>query len=528
MPEQQIDASAWRATCVGAAAAVLAIAVVLAPSGVVGTSGAALSALAYAVLALAIGVLVARSVLLASVRAGARATATRQRTLAVLGAGALLTYAALIIGALGIEAGGAAACPTWPLCAPQNDAAALALAHRGVAFGGSLLALVAVVLVLRGRAEPLLRRVAWWVLALVLASNAVGALVALAGLGGALPVVATRVLHFATGGGAWAALITLAALLWRLPATARVAAASPAAGASDTVLLSGKPSLLKDYVSLTKPGVITLLIFTTITSMYITPAGSPALGLVLWTAVGGWLMAAGSHAFNCYFDRDLDVNMGRTARRPIPSGRIPAWHALVLGGTLATLAFGILAIYVNLLTAALAFAGLLYYVVIYTLWLKRTSQSNIVIGGGAGAFPPLVGWAAVTGSVAPAALLLWLIVFYWTPPHFWALALIRQKDYARAGVPMLPVVTDDPHTMRQIVLYTVMLLMVSILPFAVGMLGAPYLVAALVLGGLLLHLALTLQRTGTIPDSWALYKYSLLYLFLLFAAMVGDRALMAG
>jgi protoheme IX farnesyltransferase len=178
------------------------------------------------------------------------------------------------------------------------------------------------------------------------------------------------------------------------------------------------------------------------------------LSLVLWTTLGGWLMASGSHSINCYLDKDIDVNMGRTGRRPIPSGRIPAWHALALGIALGVVAFVILASFVNLLAAMLALAGFLYYVFIYTIWLKRTSKHNIVIGGGAGAFPPLVGWAAVAGSLAPEALLLWLIVFFWTPPHFWALALIRQKDYARAGVPMLPVVEGDQETRRQIVIYT--------------------------------------------------------------------------
>ncbi len=213
------------------------------------------------------------------------------------------------------------------------------------------------------------------------------------------------------------------------------------------------PSRFKDYLSLTKPGVISLLIFTTFAAMFITPAGVPAFWTVFWTLIGGWLMPAGAHALNCYFDRDIDFKMGRTGRRPLPSQRIPAWHALALGITLAVIAFVVLAAFVNLLTAAMALFGFFYYVVIYTLILKRATPSNIVIGGGAGAVPPLVGWAAATGQLSLGAILLFVLIYLWTPPHFWALALIRQKDYANAGVPMLPVVAGDDETKRQIVRY---------------------------------------------------------------------------
>ncbi|HMO56114.1 MAG TPA: heme o synthase, partial [Roseiflexaceae bacterium] len=348
------------------------------------------------------------------------------------------------------------------------------------------------------------------------------ALIALAQIGAALPTEAARLLHLAVGAAAWGTLVVQATLLQRLPYTGTTPPAD-ARGASDRLLLSGRPSLLKDYISLTKPGVISLLIFTTITSMYITPAGVPELSLVFWTTLGGWLMAAGSHALNCYFDKDIDINMGRTSRRPIPSGRIPAWHAAVLGSVLGVIAFAILVLFVNWAAALLALAGLLYYVVIYTIILKRTSINNIVIGGGAGAFPPLVGWAAVTGTVSPAALILWVIIFYWTPPHFWALALIRQKDYARAGVPMLPVVMGDSETKRQIVLYSIMMLALTILPLPFGLLGVPYLLAALALGAIFLYYAVRLMRATEVSAAWGLYKYSLLYLALLFAAMVIDR-----
>jgi protoheme IX farnesyltransferase len=277
---------------------------------------------------------------------------------------------------------------------------------------------------------------------------------------------------------------------------------------------------------LTKPGVISLLILTTLAAMFITPAGAPSLELIFWTMLGGWMMPAGAHALNCYFDRDIDLKMGRTGRRPLPSNRIPAWHALVLGVSLAVVAFAILAVFVNLVTALLALAGFFYYVVIYTLWLKRNSPSNIVIGGGAGAIPPLVGWAAVTGNLTLAPLLLFAIIFYWTPPHFWALALIRQKDYANAGVPMLPVVAGDDETKRQIVLYTLQMVVLSLLLTPLQMMGVPYLVMAVALGAIFTYYAVQLWRKGTTGSAWGLYKFSLLYLALLFVAMVLDRTVL--
>ncbi len=215
--------------------------------------------------------------------------------------------------------------------------------------------------------------------------------------------------------------------------------------------------------------------------------------------------------------------MGRTGRRPLPSNRIPAWHALVLGLTLAAVSFTLFVVFVNVAAALLAFAGFIYYVVIYTLWLKRSTMSNIVIGGAAGAFPPLIGWAAVTGGLTLPSLFLFLIIFYWTPPHFWALALIRQKDYANAGVPMLPVVAGDDETKRQIVLYSVQMIALTLLLTPFGMLGLPYLLMALVLGGQFLRLGVRLYRVGTTAAAWSLYKFSLLYLFLLFVAMMVDR-----
>lgn len=465
-------------------------------------------------------------------RLGGRAAAARRSYLALAFGAVGVLYLALVAGAFNTSAGVLWACRTWPGCDVAGGAAALGMAHRGLAGVATLLIAALALQTWRIGHERTLRLIASWALGLMLAQNLVGlAQVVLAQAGESLPVSVARLAHLGLSSAAWGALVVLATLALRRPFPAALPAKLPAAGvarpgATDTVLLDGKPSLLKDYISLTKPGVISLLILTTITSMYITPAGAPELSLVLWTALGGWLMASGSHAINCYLDKDIDINMGRTSRRPIPSGRIPAWHALVLGIALGVVAFAILVAFVNWLAALLALAGFLYYVFIYTIWLKRSSKHNIVIGGGAGAFPPLVGWAAVTGTVGPLALLLWLMVFYWTPPHFWALALIRQKDYARAGVPMLPVVAGDDETKRQIVVYTLVMLVLTVLPAPLGMLGAPYLVMAAVFGGLFWYYAVRLRREGTTTAAWALYKYSLLYLALLFVAMVVDRILL--
>ncbi|HWQ15101.1 MAG TPA: heme o synthase [Roseiflexaceae bacterium] len=514
-------------------------------------AGAALSAVAMAALGGALYLhTAARTPIAGAPRLGGRTQAARRRYERLALASVAALYLALVGGALVTEGGALWACTSWPLCTPRDELAWLALAHRGLAGLATLLVVALGALTWRRRPDPALRRAFAWAVGLLLLQNGIGFVQVLAAQSSdGLPTDMARLAHLAVGMVAWGALVVAATLGVRLPwpiadsslkiedslltfgaanmrsSILNLQAPTSSQGASDTILLSGRPSLLKDYISLTKPGVISLLILTTITAMYITPAGAPDLGLVLWTALGGWLMASGSHALNCYFDRDIDVNMGRTSRRPIPSGRIPAWHAAALGTALGTLAFAQLWLTVNLAAALLALAGLVYYVFVYTLWLKRTSPNNIVIGGGAGAFPPLVGWAAVTGGVTPAALLLWLIIFYWTPPHFWALALIRQKDYARAGVPMLPVVAGDGETRKQIVLYSIQMLALTVLPTPFGMLGLPYLAMALALGALFLYYALRLWRQGTTASAWGLYKYSLLYLALLFVAMVVDRAL---
>ena len=287
---------------------------------------------------------------------------------------------------------------------------------------------------------------------------------------------------------------------------------------------TARRSFAKDLVALTKPRIISLLLVTTIAPMYV--AGSPDWTLVLAVFIGGYLMAGGANAVNMYMDRDIDDRMARTRLRPIPSGRMQAEAVLAFGILCATTATFLLARAANVLTAGLALGGFYTYVFIYTRWLKRSSPQNIVIGGAAGAFPPLVGWAAVTGRVDLMSIYLFLIIFYWTPPHFWALALNKQKDYSRAGVPMAPLVWGERETMRNMLWYTLILVPLTLLPTAFGALGLPYFVMAAALGAWLLVGVLRVMRAAEFPKpAWALYKFSLLYLALLFAAMVVDRAL---
>jgi heme o synthase len=281
--------------------------------------------------------------------------------------------------------------------------------------------------------------------------------------------------------------------------------------------------LLRDYVTLTKPRIISLLLVTTLVPMIVAVQGWPNSWVVLWTMIGGYLMAGGANTINMYMDRDIDAFMVRTSLRPIPSGRMSADHALGFGLTIATAAFLLFALAVNLLSALLALAGLLYYVFIYTRWLKRTSPQNIVVGGAAGAFPPLVGWAAVTGEVSLTAMILFLIVFFWTPPHFWALALVKQKDYGRVGVPMAPNVWGERKTMQKMLAYTLFLVPLTLTPVLYGGMGFVYGAAALALGGWLLLGVVRLMRAANYTQpAWALYRNSLLYLALLFAAMAVD------
>jgi heme o synthase len=275
-----------------------------------------------------------------------------------------------------------------------------------------------------------------------------------------------------------------------------------------------------DYLALTKPKVQSLLLLTTVTTMYV--AGDPSLALVAATCVGGYLSAGGAGAVNHWFDRDIDARMARTANRPVPSGRVAPNAALGFGIGLAVLSFAELSLLVNVLAACLALSGFLGYVFVYTVWLKRSTPQNIVIGGAAGAVPPLVGWAAVTGTIDPIAIYLFAIVFFWTPPHFWSLSLLMKDEYAKVGVPMLPVVRGERETRRQILLYSGLLYAVTQLPFCAGGFGGVYLGASMVLGALFIAGAVVLNRRADRRSALRLYLFSLAYLALLFASMVLD------
>ena len=271
---------------------------------------------------------------------------------------------------------------------------------------------------------------------------------------------------------------------------------------------------LRDYVSLLKLRVVLLLDATAVGVMIPAAHGHPSFTAILAVLLGGTFAAGGAHAINCWFDRDIDAAMYRTRRRPLPDGRIPAWHALVLGIGLIVLAFATLWLGANLLAASLALAGALVYIFVYTIWLKRSTPQNIVIGGAAGAMPPLVGWAAATGRLDLTALAFFAVIFFWTPPHFWALAQLIKADYARANIPMLPVVAGELSAKRQTVVYAALTAAVSTVPFFTGSAGAVYLAAAIVLGIGLVGIAV-LDREGR---RWTrrLWTYSMVYVALLF------------
>jgi protoheme IX farnesyltransferase len=437
---------------------------------------------------------------------------------------AALGFAVILFGAQVANFNAGLLCLGFPLCngellPPKAPLATLHWGHRLLAFGFLGLTTVLVTRVTR-RSDPAsarLRRAA----AVVLAGTAVQIGVAAAMVLQLLPP-GLRALHLLVGTLVWAALVVLVFRSARTPAEEPATSGAGEPGAR-------QPSLTRDLVTLTKPRIVSLLLVTTVAPMFITPAGLPSLSRVLWVVLAGYLMAGGANTINMWFDRDIDTKMSRTRLRPIPAGRISAGFGLAFGVTLGLAAFGIFWYRVNPLSAWLALAGLLFYVFVYTIWLKRTSPQNIVIGGAAGAFPPLVGWAAMTGRLDLAAVYLFAIIFYWTPPHFWALALIKQADYAKAGIPMMPVARGEARTKYEMLVYTLMLLPLTIMPTLFGALGVFYGVAAALLGARLLWYCVRLMREKSItPVAWQMYRYSLLYLALLFVAMGIDRALPFG
>jgi protoheme IX farnesyltransferase len=278
------------------------------------------------------------------------------------------------------------------------------------------------------------------------------------------------------------------------------------------------------YLELTKPRISLLVMVTAVPALLLAAGGFPG-PLRFWGTLVGTVLAAGSAAsFNHYVDRDIDALMRRTRMRPLPAGVLPPRDALVVGFTLAALAWGVLSACANLLAAAIAMASIVYYAVVYSVWLKRRTPQNIVIGGGAGASAPLIAWAAVTGRIELPAVLLAAIVFLWTPPHFWALALYRRDDYLRANLPMLPVTHGEAETRRQILLYSLVLVPVTLAVAPLGGAGPTYWLPATVMGGLFIFFALSLWRSAEIPHAVRLFRYSILYLFLVFAFMAADVA----
>ena len=429
-----------------------------------------------------------------------------------------LVFLAVLSGGAVRAAGASWACSGFPTCnglgllplgrAPLMD---LHLYHRLLSFAATGLVVWLAIDASRRRAyAPTLARAALVLAGATLAEGAIGVASVAVGIPGF-----AELLHLVTGTAVWASAVVVAAL------ASRPLIVVPGAVRAEPRSLS----TLSAYIQLTKPRVMSLLLLTTAAAMVVAARGLPRLDLLLATLLGGALMSGGAGAINHYVDRDIDPLMGRTAWRPIPSGRVSARRALVFGLVLSALASLVFVVFVNPLATALALIGLLGYVGVYSLWLKRTTPSNIVIGGAAGAVPPLVGWAAVTSDLSVTAWYLFAIVFFWTPPHFWALSLLIQQHYARARVPMLPVVRGEAETRRQILLYAVLVLALTLVLPPLGLMGLPYFGAALLLGGWLVWNALRLWREATPAAARRLYVCSIVYLFALFAAMAVDRSL---
>ena len=475
-------------------------------------------------------------------RIGGRGSSQRFTLFAAFGAAA--TYALLLFGSqvtAAVGSHGSLVFPDWPLMGgtlfpPLTDLTSAEVLHRWVAIiVGLIVAAIAVAAVRTQRDHPVLIRLAVSAAVVYLVQAVVGGLQVLTGL-----AAWTQTLHVALGALSWALMVAVAVAAYY---TARVTpvvgsgltpgAGRTASGADGEARPATAGDTIRAYVALTKPRIIELLLVTTVPAMVLAARDVPGMGLgswtwlVVWTMVGGSLAAGSANAINCYLDRDIDLLMVRTRRRPLPAHQVEPERAVVFGLVLGVVSLVVMAWFVNLVAAFLTLLAIAFYVVVYTMMLKRTTPQNIVIGGAAGALPPVIGWAAVTGSVALPALVLFAIVFYWTPPHFWALSLRIRKDYEAARVPMLPVVRGIPETTRQIVLYTLLLVAISLVLFAVDRMGLIYLGAAVVLGAIFVWQAVRLWRVGTseagsTAGAIRLYRYSITYLTLLFVAVAID------
>jgi heme o synthase len=474
-------------------------------------------------------------------RIGGRGTSQRFTLLAAFTAAAV--YALLLFGSNVTATSQWYVFPDWPLMngslfPPLTDADTAHVLHRWVAIVVGLIVWATALAAWRTqRPRPALVWLAVSAAILFTIQAVVGGLQVLTGL-----AAWTQTLHLALGAVIWAVLVTLAVVAYFEARTRLIPGPNPSGGSgrvadgtADTgVRTTG--DTVRAYIALTKPRIIELLLITTIPAMVLATRDLPGMNpaewfrLAFWTMVGGSLAAGSANAINQYLDRDIDLLMTRTRRRPLPANAVPPENAVVFGIVLGVISIALMAYYVNLVAAFLTLLAIGFYVLVYTLILKRTTPQNIVIGGAAGALPPVIGWAAVTGRVEVPALLLFAMVFYWTPPHFWALSLRIRKDYEAARVPMLPVVRGVPETARQIGLYTVLLVAVSLVFFAVARMGPIYLVAAVALGIVFLWRAFVLWRQATSPEASLaqairLYKYSISYLTLLFAAVALDTLL---
>ncbi len=446
------------------------------------------------------------------------------------GATLVTTFIAMLTGSAVVGAGADLACPSWPQCSadnllPTTYNAWINFGHRMTVGMSDILMLLLTVVVWRFYRDRRWLRTAAHLLAFLYVSQVfLGAFTIWLGAPEVL-----RGAHLALAAATWSVLVVLATLIWVSSDPMRngeFGMRNPRSGKASV----NPQSRIGLYFSLIKPRVIPLLLVPTVASMLMAAVQYPPerslLVLILLTMLGGTLATAGAHSINQYLDRDIDAKMRRTRRRPVVTHQIPPRHALIFGIALTVAAFLQLWLTVNLTASLLALGGNLFYVFVYTVWLKRTSVQNIVIGGAAGAVPPLVGWAAVTGGVGIPALLFFAIIFFWTPAHFWALALVRQEDYRSANVPMLPVVRGEAYTRSSIVRYSVLLLIVSLLPIVTHSLSWLYLAAALGLGLLFVARAVQLARGPSTAHAWGLFKYSNIYLALLYLAMVLDRTIM--
>ena len=440
---------------------------------------------------------------------------------------ALLVYILMLLGSYVTGSDAALACLGWPFCTPapgtvSNHLAAINILHRVFAVFVGLVMLWTVISALRrwrvARGQAIVALVGG---VLFVCQAVVGGLIVLL----KEPAFVAG-LHLALATAVWGTLVLLATLasnqLRAAPQQQEIEEMEEAEEKKETGVVR---QTIANYIDLMKPHVTVLLLGVTAAAMSIANQGLPPLALVIPTLLGGAMAAGSANCINCYIDRDIDQIMGRTQRRSLPSGRVEPRQALVFGIILGISAFIIFIAFVNLLSAVLACSAILFYVFVYTLGLKRTSTQNIVIGGAAGAVPVLVGWAAVTNSLSLPAIWLFAIIFFWTPPHFWALCLLIQKDYEKAGIPMLPIVKGEAETRRQILLYSLLVLAVTLVLFAIGAMGYFYLAGALILGGGMVYLAIRLWRDQSKKWARTLFWYSNMYLAAIFAIMVLDRVI---